>query len=184
MISSVRWDGCIAIRLANLKVAVTGPERVGKSSCIRRFVQDKFVQDYLPTLGFDVSVKTLQIEGNTVVLSIWDIGGQNPEDLRKKYFLGAAGFLLVFDITNRQTFEASDQFSKEIGGVAPDAPIILVANKIDLPNHQVTIEEIRQKTKKYGTTGFSLTSAKSGDGIQGTFLLLGKALLQSPGSLL
>ncbi len=165
-------------------MAVTGNERVGKTSCIRRFIQDYFVENYLPTLGFEVSVKTTQIGGQTVILSIWDIGSQNPKDLRMKYFQGAAGFLLVFDVTNRQSFDALDQFCGEIRCVAPIAPIVLMGNKIDLPKPLIAPEELRQKANKFNAIASTLTSAKSGKGILDAFSIIGKALLNNPNPML
>jgi small GTP-binding protein len=138
------------------------------------------VENYLPTLGFEVSIKTTLIDGRTVILSIWDIGSQNPIDLRLKYFQGAAGFLIAFDITNRESFDALEQYCDEIRSVAPNAPIVLMGNKIDLPEHQISLEEVRQKAKKFYVIASTLTSAKSGEGVQEAFAIIGKALLQNP----
>ncbi len=138
------------------------------------------MENYLPTLGFEVSVKNTQINGQTVIFSIWDIGSQNPKELRLKYFQGAAGFLIVFDITSRQTFDALDQFCSEIRSVAPESPIVFMGNKIDLPKHLIALEELRQKAEKFNIIASTFTSAKSGEGIQDAFSIIGKNLLQNP----
>ncbi len=138
------------------------------------------MENYLPTLGFEVSVKTAQFSGKTVILSIWDIGSQNPKDLRMKYFQGAAGFLVAFDVTNRQSFDALDQYCGEIRSAAPKSPIVFIGNKIDLPNHQISLEELRVKAKKYNIIASTFTSARSGEGVVDAFSAIGKALLQDP----
>ncbi len=170
--------------ITNLKIAVTGSERVGKTSCIHRFVQGKFMENYLPTLGFEVSVKTIQIEGRSVILSIWDIGSQNPEELRMRYFQGAAGFLIVFDITNPETFKALDAFYAEIRTVAPNSPVVLMANKIDLPNYRIGKEELLQKAQKLKVVASTIASAKSGEGVEEAFFKLGRSLIQFPNPML
>jgi Ras-related protein Rab-18 len=142
------------------------------------------MENYLPTLGFEVSVKTIQIDGRTVILSIWDIGSQNPEELRMRYFQGAAGFLIVFDITKPETFEALDTFYGEIRTVAPSAPVVFIANKIDLPNHRITKDQLLQKAKKFHVVASTLTSAKSGAGIEDAFYTIGKTLIQFPNPML
>ncbi len=90
----------------------------------------------------------------------------------------------MFDVTNKLSFEALDKYCSEIRAVAPRSPIVFMGNKIDLPDHQITLEQLRQKAKNFNAISSILTSAKSGEGVQGAFYTLGKALLQSPNPML
>ncbi|HMF34477.1 MAG TPA: Rab family GTPase [Candidatus Lokiarchaeia archaeon] len=162
----------------NFKVVLTGNESVGKTSLIRRVVQNEFDEKYKPTLGFDLSLKYLDIDTQSIVFSIWDLGGQmNFAPLRKNYYQGAQGFLLVFSVADALSFKNLHYWVQEIKASCPDAPIVLVANKADKDEWQVTLEEIEQKCTDLGLNGNAITSAKTGEGIETAFEMLGRLIL-------
>ncbi|NVM04539.1 MAG: GTP-binding protein, partial [Candidatus Helarchaeota archaeon] len=90
----------------SLKLVLFGNQAVGKTSLVERYINNKFEQEYLSTLGYNVYQKSLDFDENTIIFIIFDIGGQERfKDLRKKYATGANAALLVYDITNRDSFD-------------------------------------------------------------------------------
>lgn len=169
-----------AISSVNFKIVMIGDQAVGKTSAVRRFVDNRFLEAYIPTLGFEISVKPLQIGDTTIILSIWDLGAQQCFDpIRTKYYEGARGFLVVFNLTIRGTFKNLDSWIPDIQNICPDARILLVGNKCDLPDRCISEEEIMEKVEKYGALGFIISSAKTGEGIAEGFTILGESILSS-----
>ncbi len=162
----------------NFKILLAGDEAVGKTSLIRRLVKNDFVQDYKPTLGFEITLHSLFIDNTDVNFVIWDIAGQQAfETVRRSYYKESRGFVLVFNLANRISLRNLEYWVAEIKEVCPNAPLVLLGNKADLPEQKVTIEEMRQIAQKLGAVGSLLTSAKTGRGVTEAFEMLGKAIL-------
>lgn len=159
-----------------LKGVVIGDGGVGKTSMIVRHVDKKFEVDYKPTLGFDISLKTITVEENQIELLLWDIGGQAIfKEIRESYLEGAHCALLVYDITNNESFENTANWLKELTKFAGDVPFILIGNKKDLQDDRLISEENgKEKGDKLGAAGFFETSAKTGDAIDQAFELMTK----------
>jgi small GTP-binding protein len=89
-----------------LKVLLTGAAAVGKTSLVQRFIKNRFAANYKLTVGVDILTKDVEFtQGEVATLSIWDIGGQQRfEFIRSTFYKGAAGALLVFDLTREQTY--------------------------------------------------------------------------------
>ncbi len=100
------------------------------------------------------------------------------ESTNFRYYLESRGFLMVFDLTNRDSFHNLDRWIVDLREASPKAPILLVGNKADMPKRVVTEVEIQQKTKVFNADGYLTTSAKTGLGIQETFNLLGESMLR------
>jgi small GTP-binding protein len=163
----------------NFKIVLTGNESVGKTSLLHRIVLNEFDEKYKPTLGFDLSLKYLDIDGQPVVLSIWDLGGQvHFAPLRKSYYHGSHGFMLVFSLIDLLSFKNLFNWIDEIRGSCPSVPILLVANKADKEEWQVSLEDIDQKCAELGLDGTAITSAKTGEGIESAFEQLGRLLFE------
>jgi len=174
----------VPISSVNAKVLIVGDQAVGKTSTIRRFVDDSFKDNYLPTLGFEISVKTLQIQDRMVVFSIWDIAGQQCFDpMRLQYYAGSQGFLMVFNLAVRGTLRNLDNWIVDIQNTCPNAPIVIIGNKSDLPDRAVTDDDINSKVTTYGAVGAILTSAKTGEGVVEAFMLLGESILSKEDSM-
>ena len=164
----------------NLKILLAGDEAVGKTSLIRRLVKNEFAQDYKPTLGFEITIYTLQIDQTSVNFVIWDIAGQTAfESVRKSYYKESRGFLIVFNLVNRISLRNLEYWVKEIRETCPDAPLVLIGNKADLPDIKVSAGEMQQAAQKLGATNSIITSAKTGQGVRDAFIMLGKAILAS-----
>ncbi len=152
------------------KVIVVGAGKVGKTSLTIRFAEDRFRESYLPTLGVDFLTKTATVEGKIVKVQLWDTGGQEfVMSLLPFYFSGAAGAVLVFDITNRNSFNSLDYWLKQIRNNAGDVPITLVGNKIDIADQRkISLEEAQTYAKEKNLI-YIETSAKTGISVPDLF---------------
>ncbi len=148
---------------------MVGDGGVGKTALSVRFTEGKFKDDYKMTIGVDFSVKMMHIDNTSIKLQIWDTGGQEQFSyVRPLYYKGSVCGLIVFDKTNRQTFTGIGKWFKEVYDNRGTIPLILVGNKVDLPDIQVTAEEGRELAKKYNTFYFE-SSAKSGKMVNNIF---------------
>jgi small GTP-binding protein len=115
------------------KIVLVGHFGVGKSSLIRRFVQNSFSDDYLVTIGVHVLKKVVQLENQETTLVIWDIEGKDDvQKVRSSYLLGTHGFIYVVDPTRSQTYERVQEDLEFLNQNYSKSHVITVANKIDL----------------------------------------------------
>ncbi len=165
------------------KVCLVGDLAVGKTSLIRRFVQNAFDDKYLTTLGTKVSKKSVEValpEPVQLDMMIWDIMGQHAfqELLKDSYFFGVRGILAVADLTRRDTLEDIELWVENVESVAGKVPMVLVVNKADLePRAAITRQDIEATAKRFGCD-FLLASAKTGQNIEEAFARLGKLVAQ------
>jgi len=155
----------------SVKIIVLGAPGVGKTSLIRRFVDDKFAESYVSTIGVDISRKEVIINENCIINeSIWDIGGQAQEmaPYRKRFYFGANHAFIVFDITRKSTFDKIQNWRDDLETSNLQLSLILIANKTDLENSEVTLEEIKQKAEEMNCP-YLLCSAKSGSNVNDAF---------------
>lgn len=167
-------DGKFPAGQFSTKVIVCGDYQVGKTSLIRRFVDNTFKENYIATIGVDITKKEMKIQDDcTIDFIIWDIGGQIQQmaPYRKRFYNGANAALIVFDKTRRESFEHIhlwlDDLSNELG--SSRIPKILVGNKSDLlQDIKVSIEELKQFAEKNGLE-FIETSAKTSENVEEAF---------------
>jgi small GTP-binding protein len=159
------------------KVILTGPAAVGKTSILQRFVHNTFSESYSLTIGVDFLSKTVELEdGESARLTIWDIGGQKRfEFMRSKFYNGANGALLVYDLTREETFEkvkeSLEVLRREAGN---DVDFILVGNKLDLiesVGRVISPEKAKNFAEDQGSF-YIETSAKTGDSVEEAFVKL------------
>ena len=155
-----------------IKILTLGDQSVGKSSIVLRYSDNKFSDTFLSTIGVDSKRKIVKVKGEKVKVSIWDTAGQEKfQNIVKQYYIGANGILLIFDITNKKSFDKIDFWYNDlINRIKKDEIIIyLVGNKVDLEeNRQITIEEAEKYANDKNIPYFEV-SAKSGDGIKKLF---------------
>ncbi|XP_029974700.1 ras-related protein Rab-7L1-like [Salarias fasciatus] len=155
-----------------MKILIVGNPTVGKTSFVQQYVSGQFNKTYKTTVGVDFSVKTLPWSDNeTVRLHIWDIAGQEYSfSVTRTYFRGALGCVLMFDVTNSNSFLSCLQWKQDLNNkvmLPSGAPIpcILLANKCDLPERVVTADSIARFSKKNGFFAWMETSVKDNKNI-------------------
>ncbi|XP_054166665.1 uncharacterized protein LOC128964131 [Oppia nitens] len=154
---------------------------VGKSSILKRYTDQEFNQQYICTIGVDFKVKFLKIAGTGVKLQIWDTAGQERfKAITTSYYRGAHGVLVVYDITNRQTFNAIINWLREIrlfGDNNDNMGVILIGNKVDCPDNRcVSVSEGQQFAGQMGIP-FIECSAKTGANIDEAFELMATKII-------
>ncbi len=163
------------------KIVITGDGRVGKTSLVRRFVENKFKDEYITTLGVDITKHTVEINEETHInFIIWDIGGQNFAQYAQKFYNGANCGFIVLDRTRTQTLEQVSKWYKDIKkSVKKDISIIIVGNKSDLLDEiEVKEYDIRKSAEELGFN-YILTSAKTGENVKEAFLFMGYKYLEN-----
>ncbi|KAJ7401761.1 Inhibin beta B chain [Pitangus sulphuratus] len=150
--------------LALHKVIMVGSGGVGKSALTLQFMYDEFVEDYEPTKA-DSYRKKVVLDGEEVQIDILDTAGQEDyAAIRDNYFRSGEGFLLVFSITEHESFTATAEFREQILRVKAEEdkiPLLVVGNKSDLEERrQVPVEEARSKAEEWGVQ-YVETSAKT-----------------------
>ena len=165
------------------KVILTGDYQVGKTSLIRRFVENAFKRDYISTIGVQISKKTINLaDENIMNFIIWDIGGQSFQmaPYRAKFYNGANAALIVVDRTRPDHLKSVEKWYNDIKSSIPkNIPIIIVGNKSDLSDELViSKEEIRDISKKFGFH-YILTSAKTGEHVNDAFLYIAYRVIES-----
>ncbi|MFO8020252.1 MAG: GTP-binding protein [Promethearchaeia archaeon] len=160
-----------------LKMILIGAGAVGKTSLVHRFINDEFQANYELTVGVDFKTKKVEVDsGETATLSIWDVGGQKRfQSIRTTFYRGAAGALLVFDLTRLGTFEEVKHWLSEVREFTkPDIPFVLIGNKLDLVEAMgevVDRSEAKEYAEKEGST-YIETSAKTGEKVEEAFVEL------------
>ena len=161
-----------------IKLLTLGNSMVGKSSLIARFIENKFFNSYISTIGIDFFKKKVEIGDNEIDLQIYDSAGQEKyKSISKQYYHNSEGILLVFDLTSQESFVALDDWIEDLEKVEKDLPIILVGNKSDLDGRDVSEEEINKiiHDKKFE---YFETSALNGSNVNEAFLKLTELVIK------
>merc|ERR1712062_672337 len=153
-----------------LKLMVLGDSGVGKTSFIHRFVDGKFCDKYVTTVGIDFREKTIELpeENRKISLQIWDTAGQERyRSLSTSFYRDAMGFILVFDTTNLQSFLNVSHWVVELQThTYTNFPkVILCGNKIDLIEDRKVDTKLAKKLAKEYSMPYIETSAYSGEGL-------------------
>ncbi|MDC8006009.1 GTP-binding protein [Aureisphaera galaxeae] len=148
------------------KIVLLGHFGVGKTSLLRRYVDDAFNEDYLVTVGVHVKKKDISLENETVTLIIWDIEGNTSIDkARKSYLLGTHGFVYVFDVTRPETYEQLESEFSYLTEKFPNVPVSLAGNKADLFDSEFTKSFFKDPIFE----NCFFTSAKTGNTVEDLF---------------
>jgi len=156
------------------KIVILGHFGVGKTSLIKRFVDDSFSDNYKVSIGVHITKKVIEITvDNTMSLILWDLEGTDDlETIRNSYLLGTHGVIFVFDVTRPSTFQNINSDLKIIKEKLPNIPLLVVGNKIDL----VVVKELEELLQQNTISTDFLTSAKTGDAVNDVFLKLATQL--------
>jgi len=161
------------------KVCMLGSFSVGKTSLVRRFMESIFSDAYLTTVGVKIGKKLLRVDGNDLMLMLWDIYGEDEfQKLHMSYLRGASGLLLVVDGTRRATLDKVLSMKEEAEKAVGPVQVVLVLNKCDLAE-QWEIDP--EKQDELAGRGWSIvrTSAKTGQGVDEAFTVLARAMLRA-----
>ncbi|PRP78357.1 hypothetical protein PROFUN_13752 [Planoprotostelium fungivorum] len=155
----------------NFKLLLLGESGVGKSCVLLRYADNTFSPNFISTIGVDFKMKTIHLNDKTLKMSIWDTAGQERyRTIVASFYRGANGILLIFDVTDINTFLKIRTWIEEIKKNAPESvSIVLVGNKSDITAHRmVDAVEAGAFADKHRIK-YVETSAKSGEGIQEAF---------------
>ncbi|BFZ58494.1 GTPase Ryh1 [Savitreella phatthalungensis] len=167
-----------AVPLRKFKLVFLGEQSVGKTSLITRFMYDSFDSTYQATIGIDFLSKTMYLEDRTVRLQLWDTAGQERfRSLIPSYIRDSSVAVVVYDITNRQSFTNTSKWIEDVRAErGTDVIIVMVGNKTDAGDKRtVTTEEAEKRAEEQGAL-FIETSAKAGHNVKTLFRKIALAL--------
>ena len=154
------------------KILLLGDFNVGKTSLIKRYIDNTFDDRYLTTIGVKISKKLLEIKHTKCELLIWDIEGSTPiKPIPENYMLGASGAIFVADCNREETVQNLDNHIERFLNVNPGTKYVIAYNKSDL------LSEQQKKLFILHENSF-LTSAKEGDNVNRLFMQLAKDIVQ------
>jgi Ras-related protein Rab-1A len=165
------------------KVLIIGNSGVGKSCLLLRFAEDLFSDNYISTIGVDFKIRKLDLDGKSIKLQIWDTAGQERfRTITKSYYRGSNGIVVVYDITDRESFEQVQHWMSEIDAHASaEVCRLLVGNKADLNDKRaVKTDEGESLARQFGVP-FLETSAKDASHVEEMFVTMTGAMKKKAG---
>lgn len=166
------------------KLLLIGDSGVGKSCLLLRFADDTYTESYISTIGVDFKIRTIELEGKTVKLQIWDTAGQERfRTITSSYYRGAHGIIVVYDVTDNDTFTNVKQWLGEIDRYASEGVNkLLVGNKSDLTGKKVVEYSVAKEFADQLNIPFLETSAKNATNVEQAFLTMAKQIKDRMGS--
>lgn len=158
-------------RLKPIKLLIIGDSTAGKTCLLQRYTDNDFSGSFITTIGIDFRSKIVTCKNVKQKVTIWDTAGQERfRNITRAYYRGSMGILLVYDISNRKSFENINRWMKEIRGTSSeDVEVMILGNKCDLiEERKVTFEEGQTLADSYGLAFFE-TSAKVGTNVNLAF---------------
>merc|ERR1719240_169224 len=156
------------------KLLLIGDSGVGKSCLLLRFADDTYTESYISTIGVDFKIRTIDLDGKTVKLQIWDTAGQERfRTITSSYYRGAHGIIIVYDVTDKESFNNVKHWINEIDKYAADGVNkLLVGNKCDLASKKVVAyDEAKELADSLGVR-FMETSAKNAHNVEQAFQIM------------
>lgn len=153
------------------KLLLIGDSGVGKSCLLLRFADDTYTESYISTIGVDFKIRTIEQDGKTVKLQIWDTAGQERfRTITSSYYRGAHGIIIVYDVTDRESYNNVKHWITEIDKYAAEGVNkLLVGNKSDLQSKKVvSYDEAKELADSLGVQ-FLETSAKNAHNVEQSF---------------
>lgn len=163
------------------KIVIIGAMNVGKTSLLLRYADDIFKEHHKATIGVDFKVRSVFIDGRQVKLTIWDTAGaERYRTLLCNYYRGAHGIIIVFDVTDMESFNDLETWLNDVNRNAnTDCQRVLVGNKCDLESAR----KVEFMTAKAFADKFKMsyieTSAKDSTGVDDTFLMMAANIMNN-----
>lgn len=173
----------ILMKKYNFKILLLGAPAVGKTSILYRFVKNKFSHDYITTIGINYLTKEINLDEKYYAkLVIWDVAGQEKfKFLRKSYYEGTNGALLIFDLTSLNSYEDLKQWLSEMFEIMhKKIPFIIIGNKLDLVkdiNRAIDLDNVKDFAENQDSI-YIETSAKTGENIEEAFTKLTQLIIK------
>ena len=161
------------------KIVLIGDFSTGKTSLIRRYVDNQFSDIYLSTLGVKISRKNISFAQHELQALIWDVeGGTQTKPINQSYLRGAHGCIIAVDISREQTLSNIDKYIAMMQNISLELPMVLAMNKADLISREDSQKLLERITEQHSELRHVfLTSAKSGEGVERMFEALARTLL-------
>jgi small GTP-binding protein len=162
------------------KICLIGDFSVGKTSLIRRFTEGRFDDSYLSTIGVKVSRKQILLDTSgqvEITFMIWDTAGSEGfSNIVRRYYQGAAGALLVCDLTRAATVQSLEAYARDFHSINAGVPLVILANKVDLVQERAVTSDQLDEINRTLNAAHIYTSAKSGEGVEEGFYRLGRLI--------
>jgi Ras-related protein Rab-1A len=160
------------------KILIIGDSGVGKTGLLLRFTDDTFTESYISTIGVDFKIKTIEMDGKYIKMQIWDTAGQERfRTITSSYYRGAHGIILVYDVTDSESFNNIQQWLYEINRYSnKDVCKLLVGNKTDKEDKRVITTFSGEEYAQHLGIDFIETSAKNSDNVDNAFLNLSRQI--------
>ncbi|XP_053975359.1 ras-related protein Rab-13 [Hylaeus anthracinus] len=168
---------------ATYKVLVLGDSNVGKTCIVHRYCDERYYDTYTSTIGIDFKQKIINLDGTPIKLQIWDTAGQERfRTLTTAYYRGAMGILLMYDVTNLESFNHMSYWLQNIQeNASPDVVKVLTANKCDVTANRAVNVEWGQKIAEHFDMPFFEVSCKENINIEKAFLTLARRIREQRG---
>lgn len=162
------------------KLLLIGDSGVGKSCLLLRFADDTYTESYISTIGVDFKIRTIEMDGKTIKLQIWDTAGQERfRTITSSYYRGAHGIIIVYDVTDQESFNNVKQWLHEIDRYAcENVNKLLVGNKSDLTSKKVVSYETAKEFADGLGIEFLETSAKNATNVEKAFMTMAGQIKQ------
>jgi len=162
------------------KLIIIGDSSVGKSSILFRFADGDFTESFISTIGIDFKIKTINVDNKIIKLQIWDTAGQERfRTITSSYYRGANGIMVVYDVTNMESFTNVNKWLGEIEKYAiNEAVVLIIGNKCDLKSNRVVDYEEAEEFANQFNIPYIETSAKDCMNITSIFTLMSREIIK------
>ncbi len=160
------------------KLLLIGDSGVGKSCLLLRFADDTYTESHISTIGVDFKIRTVELDGKVIKLQIWDTAGQERfRTITSSYYRGAHGIIVVYDVTDEESFNNVKTWLNEINRYANEnVNKLLVGNKSDLTSKKVVDHATAKAFADEIGIPFLETSAKSADNVEQAFMTMAQEI--------